>query len=214
MLARYKSISLIDRMDRQYQEHCRKMKFIKNCNRYIGVPDYKQVITSWLETVIIKLLKAKFSHDKRSILTWEELTNRNQYVRKYREIDALFSSSAGLIYIEVKASLSKSSYKRGKTQVSENSNLLLSIDPNVKAILVMADCRCFDPSFGYAKEFIEEKMPSSKIYRNIEGLKYPDSFDSTSKWLWLINQIDVTELAKIYGSPQEDLVEEHKYEAY
>ena len=204
MFARYKSINLIDLMDRHYQEHCKKNKFIRNCNRYFGEPDYKKVITFWFETVIVKHLSSKFSHNKRSILTWEELSNRNQYVRKYREIDGLFTSSEGLIYVEVKASLSKSSYKRGKTQVSENLILLSSIDPHIKAILIMGDCRCYDPSFGNAKEYIEAKLPSSEIYKNIEGLKCPESFSGASKWLWLLNQMDVTELAKMYGPPQED----------
>ena len=118
-------------MNRHYQEHCRKMKFIKNCNRFIGEPDYKQVITAWVEAVIVKHLSRKFPYDSRSILTWEELSSTNQYVRKYREIDGLFAFSEGLIYVEVKASLSKSNLKRGKTQVNENLKLLTTIDPNV-----------------------------------------------------------------------------------
>lgn len=209
MLAPYKSISLIGREDHQYLEHCRKMKFIQNCNRFIGELDYKQVITAWLEVVIIKHLSAKFPHDKRSILTWEELTNTNKYIRKYREIDGLFASSEGLIYVEVKASLSKSSYKRGKTQVGENSKLLASIDPNLKSILTLADCRCYDPTFGYAKEFIEDEKNSSELYKSIEGLKYPDSFDESTKWIWLLNEKDVLELSKIYGPPQEEEIQDY-----
>ena len=209
MLERYKSINLIGRMNRHYQEHCRKMKFIKNCNRFIGEPDYKQVITAWVEAVIVKHLSRKCPYDSRSILTWEELSSTNQYVRKYREIDGLFAFSEGLIYVEVKASLSKSNFKRGKTQVNENLKLLTKIDPNVKAILTMADCRCYDPIFGYAKEYIEEEKTAGELYRHIEGLKYPESFDGTSKWLWLLNEIDVTELATIYGSPQEEQVQEY-----
>jgi hypothetical protein len=209
MHAPYKSISLIGREDRQYLEHCKKMKFIQNSNRFIGEPDYKQVITAWLEAVVIKHLSEKFTHDKRSILTWEELTNTNQYIRKYREIDGLFTSSEGLIYVEVKASLSKSSFKRGKTQVSENSKLLVSIDPNLKAILTLADCRCYDPTFGYAKEFIDDEKSASELYKSIEGLKYPDSFNESSKWLWLLNEMDVLKLSEIYGPPQDDEAEDY-----
>jgi hypothetical protein len=209
MFARYKYIKLINRTDRQYQEYCRKMKLMKNCNRYLGEPDHKQVITAWLETVIVKHLSTKFTHDNRSILTWEELSNTNQYVRKYRELDGLFASTEGLIYVEVKASLSKSSYKRGMTQLIENSKLLSSIKPNLKAILTMADCRCYDPTFGYAKEFIEEEVTSSKICKKIEGIKYPESFDSTSKWLWLLSEMDINVLAKMYGPPQEDQIQEY-----
>jgi hypothetical protein len=209
MLEKYKSINLIGRMDRYYQEHCRKMKFIQNCNRFIGETDSKQVITAWLEAAIVNHLSRKFSHDNRSILTWEELSNTNQYVRKYREIDGLFSSPEGLIYVEVKASLSKSTFKKGKTQINENLKLLATIDPNVKAILAMADCRCYDPTFGYAKDYIEEEKTSSELYKNIEGLKYPESFYCTSKWLWLLNEADVIKLANIYGPPQEDQIQEY-----
>ena len=209
MLERYKSINLIDRMDRHYQEHCRKMKFIQNCNRFIGETDSKQVITAWLEAAIVRHLSRKFPHDNRSILTWEELSSTNQYVRKYREIDGLFSSPEGLIYVEVKASLSKSTFKKGKTQINENFKLLATIDPNVKAILTMADCRCYDPTFGYAKDYIEEEKTSSELYKNIQGLKYPESFDGSSKWLWLLNETDIIKLANSYGPPQDDQIQDY-----
>lgn len=209
MLIKYKSINLIERTNRLYQDHCRRMRFIQNCNRFVGEPDFKRVITAWLETVIVKHLSTIFSHDKRTILTWEELTSTNQYVRKFREIDGLFSSIEGLIYIEVKSSLSKSSFKKGKTQLSENSKLLLSIDPNIKAILTMADCRGYDPKFGYAREFIDEEMAASKIYKNIEGINFPKSLGGSHKWLWLLNELSVNELANIYGSPQENQIQEY-----
>ena len=209
MLGRCKSINLISRNDRNYQEYCKNLKFIKNCNRFIGEPDYKQVITAWLEDVIVKHLSRKFTHDSRSILTWEELSRTNQYVRKYREIDGLFTSSEGLIYVEVKASLSKSSFKRGKTQVNENFNLLATIDQNLKAILTMADCRCYDPTFGYAKEYIDEEKTSSELYKDIEGLNFPESFAGSNKWLWLLSETDVADMANAYGPPQEDQMQEY-----
>lgn len=209
MLAQYKSINLIDRMDRRYQEHCKRMKFIRNCNRFIGETDYKQIVTFWLEAVIVKHLSKRFNPDKRSVLSWEELTSVNKYVRKYREIDGIFASTNGLIYLEVKASLSKSSYKRGKTQVNENLKLLASIDPNIKAVLAMADCRCYDPTFGFAKDFIEEQNTHSETYKIIEGLSYPDSFSDERKWLWLLNDMDIVELAKMYGPPHEDQIQEY-----
>lgn len=209
MLERFNSVNLISRTDRHYQDHCRKMSFIKNCNRFVGTPDSKQVITSWLEAVIVKHLSKKFTHDNRSILTWKELSSNNQYFSKYREIDGLFSSPQGLIYIEVKASLSKSSFNRGKIQVNENFRLLSKLEPNLMAILVMADCRCYDPTFGYAKDYIEKENTSNVLYKNIEGLNYPKSFYDASNWLWLLNETDVTELANIYGPPQEDQIQEY-----
>jgi hypothetical protein len=159
--------------------------------------------------VILKYLSVKFTQNKKTILTWEELTNTNKYVRKYREIDGVFNSPEGLIHIEVKASLSKSSFKKGKTQISESSKLLSTISPNSIGILMLADCRCYDPTFGYAKEFIENEMNSSELYKYIEGLKYPASFRSSSRWLWLLDENDTIELAKIYGPPLEDQVQDY-----
>ena len=180
------------------------MKFINNINRFLGDFDYKQVITAWLEQKVIEHVSRKFLYDRRRILTWEEITSMNQYSRKYKEIDCLFNSDDGLLYMEVKASLSKSSYKRGKTQINDNSKLLSLVNDKVKSILVMADCRCFDPTFGYAKEFIDANADTSERYELIHGLGYPESWSASDKWLWIIDQKDVLELAKVYGPPQED----------
>ena len=204
MSVQFRSVSLIDESDSKYQEHCKNMQLIRNCNRFIGEPDYKQVITAWLEAVIIQHLSSTFIFDKRNILTWEELSNYNQYSRRYREIDGLFSSNDGLIYIEVKASLSKSNFQKGKTQINDNLKLLASISKQPRAVLILADCRCFDPTFGYAKEFIEEKKATSDVYKNIEGMNFPTSLGDSSKWLWLLNQDEVQTLAALYGPPNEE----------
>ena len=110
MLAKYRSVQLIEKNDVKYQDYCKQMKSIKNSNRFVGERDSKQQITHWLELVVIKHLSNSFTHDTRNILTWEELNFFNQYHRKYSEIDGLFCTKDGALYIEVKASLSKSSF--------------------------------------------------------------------------------------------------------
>jgi len=204
MHAQYRSINLIPKDDQRYQEHCSKMRFINNSNRFSGDFDYKQVITAWLEQKIIQHVSRKFIYDKRCILTWEEITSMNRYSRKFKEIDCLFSSDDGPLYMEVKASLSKSSFKRGKTQINENFKLLSLVNNKTKSILVMADCRCFDSSFGYAKEFIDSDTDTSARYKLIHGLGIPEAWSGSDKWLWLLDQKDVLELAKVYGPPEEE----------
>jgi hypothetical protein len=201
VLVKYRSVELIEKNDGRYQYYCKKMKFIKNSNRFVGERDAKQLITSWLERVIIKHLSSSFTHDTRNILTWEELNFFNHYNRKYSEIDGLFCTSDGTLYVEVKASLSKSSFSRGKSQINKNLNLISIPSKNSKAALVMADCRCFDPTFGFSKEYVETQKAKNGIYKYIEGLTFPNSFSSSLKWIWLLNQDDVQQLAEMYGSP-------------
>lgn len=206
--AKYRSVSLIDKNDKNYLAHVEKMRFIRNCNRSASEPDYKRVITSWLEVVVNKHLSKFFIQDTRNILTWEELNNMTQYCRRYREIDGLFSLGEEKIYIEVKASLSKSNFNKGKSQINETLTLLTTTSKRPLALLIMADCRCYDPSFGFAKDFIDEKINASDAYKPIEGLTIPNSFKDSSKWLWTLSQADVEQLANVYGPPKDEEFEE------
>jgi len=204
---KYKSVSLIERNDKKYQLHLEHMRFIRNCNRSTRDQDYRRVITSWLETVLTKHLSKTFSLDCRNILSWEELNNRNQYFKKYREMDGLFTRGKEKIYVEIKASQSKSSFSKGKSQINETITLLNMAPDRIVAVLIMADCRCFDSTFGYALETIKEKIDASDAYRLINGLNSPTNFDGSQKWLWMLNQEDVLQLASMYGQPHEDDVD-------
>ena len=202
MRDQYRSISFLEKNDKKYQEYSKKMQFLRNTNRFIGESDSKQTITAWLERVMTMHISRVFIHSTCNILTWEELNSFNQYTRKYSEIDGLFNSNDGSLYIEVKASQSKSSLSKGKSQINKNLKLMTLISKNTIGILVMADCRCFDSSFGFSIEKIEDENTNSTQYKKIEGLDLPESFNSSHKWLWLLSQEDVHQLATQYGSPQ------------
>jgi hypothetical protein len=206
---KFKSIILIGQTDKNYLEHFEKMRFDRNCNRGNNEQDYKRVITSWLEITITHHLSKSFEHDPRNILSWEELNSFNQYCRRYREIDGLFTLDEQKIYIEVKASLSKSNFNRGKTQINETLPLLASVTKNPTACLIMADCRCYDPTFGFAKEYIDAKIKESGSYKSISGLTVPTTFNKSQKWLWTLSQEDVEQLACLYGPPEEEDFEEY-----
>ena len=78
------------------------------------------------------------------------------------------------------------------------------ISPNITAVLIMADCRYFDPSFGYAKEFIDEKNSNTDVYTLCEGLEGSIDFSSSNKWIWLLNEQDVKNLTDEFGPPHHE----------
>ncbi len=208
---KYRSVRLIDKGEKIYKEHCERIRFLEKSNRIIGEPDYKRSITSWLEIVLVKYLSKTLTPDSRNILTWEELDSYNRYLRKFREIDGFFSIGTEKIFIEVKASLSKSNFNRGKTQIKETLQLLARTSHCVRGILIMADCRCFDPTFGYAKEIIEGKISASESYKTIEGLNFEPIFVKSEKWLWTLSQEDVLKLAELYGPPEDEEYGEYQH---
>jgi len=89
----------------------------RSINRHIAEPDSKRLITSWLELSLIKHFSQQYTFEKKNILTWEELNIYNIYIRKFSELDAVFSTINSNLYMEIKASLSKSNLRRGKDQI-------------------------------------------------------------------------------------------------
>ena len=204
MKSTQRSISLIEKTDAKYLGHCKEMAFSRNINRHLTVPDSKRIITGWLEQALIRFLSSFYALHQKNILTWEELTKFNTYARRYRELDAVFKLESVTIYFEIKASQSNSSYKRGITQINHNLSLLQRIDSDTRAVLVLADCRSFDMSFGYHKDKISESIGKSTVYVLKEGLKDPIELNSSAKTLWMLNADDICELASKYGAPLEE----------
>ncbi len=97
-----KNIALISRNNPRYVMHCREQIAIRNSIPKERVMDSQQLVTLWAESSINQLLGKYFEKDDRSILTWEELGSSASYRRKYKELDGLFRSSNGLIYVETK----------------------------------------------------------------------------------------------------------------
>ena len=201
----YRSVSLIDKSNINYIRHCNKMAADRSINRHIAEPDSKRLITSWLELSLIKHFSQQYTFEKKNILTWEELNIYNIYIRKFSELDAVFSTINSNLYMEIKASLSKSNLRRGKDQIDKNLQLIRRINSNFSAQLIMADCRCFDKSFGYNKDEIVELMQESNQYALIEGLEGQETIPPP-KSLLILNEADVLNLAARFGPPIEDYI--------
>ena len=203
MLPKIKSVALIPRTDKGYLEHCKKMRESKKINSAESIPDRKATISAWMESSFNQIMGMHYTKVETDIITWLELNRYGSYSRRFKEIDGFFKFENRYILLEVKSSISKSSFTKGKSQVNSNQELLSNIYPNVAAILVLADCRCFDSEFGYAIEMVTETTQNGSSYQLVGGLKPPEITNESNKFLWLINESEVTRIADIYGPPYE-----------
>lgn len=202
-----KNIALISRNNPRYVMYCREQIAIKNAIPKERVADSQQLVTSWAESSINQLLGKYFEKDDRSILTWEELGSSASYRRKYKELDGLFRSSNSLIYVETKASTSNSSFKKGKSQINENLQILSNINTRFSALLVLLDCNVLDPSFGVMSEELRKQIHLTEEYSVFEGLAEIPQVAPGKKSIWIIDGEGVSELVNIFGPPIEDTLD-------
>lgn len=184
--------------------HCREQIVIRNSIPKERVMDSQQLVTLWAESSINQLLGKYFEKDDRSILTWEELGSSASYRRKYKELDGLFRSSNGLIYVETKASTSNSSFKKGKSQINENLQILSHLNTRFSALLVLLDCNVLDTSFGVMSEELRTQIHSTEEYSVFEGLAEIPKLAPGKKSIWIIDGEGVSELVNLFGPPIED----------
>ena len=200
-----KNIALIPRTNPRYVMHCREQIAIKNSMPKERVVDPQQVVTAWAESSINQLLGKYYESDDRSILTWEEIGVAGSYRRKYKQLDGHFKTANGPIYVETKASTSNSSFKKGKSQINENLQILSNINGKFSAFLVLLDCNVLDPSFGVMSEELRQQISSTEEYSVFEGLTEIPQAVPGKKSIWIIESEGVNELVNIFGPPQEDL---------
>ena len=201
MLPKIKSIALITRSDKAYLDHCKKIRESKNINRSESTPDRKATISSWIEQSLNKVIGTRYTKVDTDIITWQELNSYGSYVKRYKEIDGFFKVNDHYILLEVKASISKSNFTKGRSQVNSNLEMVSLIHPNTVAILALADCRYYDSEFGYALDKVMETLQNGSTYTLTEGLEPPKILSESKKLLWLINEVEVLQIADAYGPP-------------
>jgi hypothetical protein len=199
-----KNTALISRSNPRYVMHCREQAALKNAIPKERIADPRQVLTSWAEANINRLLARHFESDDRSILTWEELGAGSTYRPKYKELDGIFKNSDGHLYVETKATTSNSSIKKGKSQINENLQILSNINPRFSALLVLCDCHFLDSEFGVMSDEMRLNILSSDEYSIYEGLSEIPKIVPRTKSIWLIDTTAVIELIKLFGSPVDD----------
>jgi hypothetical protein len=201
LLPNIKSVSLISRDDAGYREYCKRICDSKNINRATSTPDRKATISRWMEHSLNQVLSQKYIKVDTDIITWLELNRYGSYSRRYKEIDGFYKSEDFYLLLEVKASISKSNFTKGRSQVNTNLDLISMIHSNTIAILALADCRYYDFEFGYAMDKVLETMANGSTYVLNEGLELPKISFESRKILWIIQETEVLALADTYGPP-------------
>lgn len=201
MLPKIKSISLVSKSDAAYLEFCKKIRASKNVNRGATTPDRKSTISNWIERAVNDVISQQYMRIEKNIITWQELTPYGSYSKRYKELDGFFREDKLHIILEVKASISKSSFSKGRSQVNSNLDLVRKIYPNTIAILALVDCRSFDSEYGYAMDQVIEMIQSESTYALARGLNPPKIIDGKNKILWILNELEVQQIVSIYGPP-------------
>lgn len=199
-----KNTTLISRSNPRYAMHCREQIAFKNSIPKERVVDPQQVVTAWAESSINRLLAKYYESDDRSILTWEELGAGGSYRRKYRELDGLFKSANGLLYVETKASTSNSSIKKGSSQINENLQMLSGIISAFSALLVLCDCQVLDQEFGVMSPEMNAQILTSNEYSIFQGITDIPKIIPKTKSMWIIDESSVLELVKLFGPPVDE----------
>ena len=191
-----KNTALISRLNPRYVMYCREQIAFKNSIPKVRIADSRQVVTAWAEANVNRLLSKHYQSDDRSILT--------SYRRRYKELDGVFKNSDGLLYVETKASSSNSSFKKGKSQINENLQILSNINSRFSALLVLCDCNVLDPDFGVMSEEMKVQLIASAEYSVYKGLSDTPKIVAGTKSIWLIDTDSILELISIYGPPVDD----------
>lgn len=173
MLQKIKSVSLISKTNKSYIDYCKTFRESRNINRSETIPDRKSIISKWIEQSLNNLLSQQYIRSENNIITWLELTPYGIYSKRYKEIDGFYKTNEGYLLLEVKCSISKSSYTKGKSQINTNLELISKIYPNTLGILALADCRYFDSELGYALDKVIEIFKDGNAYCLLEGLEFP-----------------------------------------
>ena len=162
--------------------YCREQIDIKNSIPKERIVDPQQVVTAWAELSINRLLSKYYESDDQLIMTWEELGSASSYRRKYKELDGLFKSADGLMYVETKASTSNSSVKKGRSQINENLKML----------------------FGVISQEMRDQILTSTEYSIYQGISDIPKIIPATKSMWILDEISVLEMVKQFGPPVDE----------
>lgn len=110
--------------------------------------DPRAELTSIIEEEARRVLASDFLSTEQRVLRWEEDV-RSRYVQRFRELDGVFEMrDSTKVILEVKASASKSSIKKGVAQINDSLQILRRPFPGAIGVLIIADLSKFSELFG------------------------------------------------------------------
>ena len=200
---RIRNVHLSSKDNRSYRERCAYHATIRRIESGEKETDARRYVTAWAEQVACRIIRQHHEQDSRNIISWEELNVYGQYARKHRETDGVFKLDQGSMLLEVKASTSPASIRKGKRQLNENLSVLGQTRNRFAGMLVLFDCSQLSTEFAAPAQGVIENLKHSGEYGIVHGLDWSVDPGRFSKWLWLVDAKGVEQLMSRYGPPAE-----------
>lgn len=212
--SRIRNVRLTGSDNRSYRERCAYHATIHHAGKGEREADVGRHVTAWAERVACAILGRQFEQDGRNIIAWEELNAYGHYTRKYKETDGLFKLAEGMLSVEVKASMSRASVRKGRQQINDNLNLLRQIRGHFSGLLILFDCSQINPDLVAPGPGFLESLRESGEYGLLQGTDWRLDARGFDKWLWLLDAPQVEQLMAVYGPPAQsecvpDLIAEY-----
>lgn len=200
---RIRNVRLSSKDNRSYRERCAYHAALRRIESGEREVDTRRHVTAWAEQVACRIIGQQHEQDSRNIISWEELNVYGHYARKHKETDGIFKLDQGSMLLEVKASTSPASIRKGRKQLDENLSLLDQTRDRFSGMLVLFDCSQLSPEFAAPAQGTVEHLKNSGEYGIVQGLDWALDSGRFSKWLWLIDAQGVEQMISRYGPPAE-----------
>jgi len=200
---RIRNVRLSSKDNRSYRERCAYHATLRRIESGEKEADTRRHVTAWAEQVACRIIAQQHEQDSRNIISWEELNVYGHYASKYKETDGVFKLDQGSMLLEVKASTSPASIRKGKKQLNENLSLLDQTRDRFSGMLVLFDCSELSPDFAAPALGSIEQLKNSGEYGIVQGMDWALEPGRFSKWLWLIDAQGVEQIISRYGPPAE-----------
>lgn len=200
---RIRNVRLSTKNSRSYRERCAYHATLRRIESGEKEADARRHVTAWAEQVACRIIRQQYEQDSRNIISWEELNVYGHYASKHRETDGIFKLDQGSMLLEVKASLSQASIKKGRQQIHANLSLLGQTRDQFCGMLVLFDCSELSPDFAAPALGSIEHLKNSGEYGVIQGIDWAVEPGRFNKWLWLVDAQGVEQISSRYGPPAE-----------
>jgi len=127
-------------------------------------PDPRSQITQIVEERVRATVARELELTSLRVLRWEEEDPSSRYRLRFRELDGVFlGRRREKVLLEVKASLSRSSVKKGLSQLSETLSIARLSAPQAIGLLVFADTGRFNNLFGERTADLDELIKTESL---------------------------------------------------
>ena len=200
---RIRNVHLSKQDNWSYRERCAYHATVRRIEAGERGEDARRHVTEWAEQVACRIIARDHEQDRRNLVSWEELNVYGHYANRHRETDGVFKLGQGSMLLEVKASASPASIKKGRRQLNQNLSLLSQTRTPFYGTLALFDCSHLSSEFAAPAPGVMEQFTQSGDYGVVVGIDWAVDLGRFSKWLWLVDAQGVDELISRYGPPAE-----------